>query len=331
MEADLIKELEEILAHGASPKEVLKGIGDDTALLKIPPGQNLLMTTDSQREHVHFRWDWIDPVSLGYRLVTVNVSDIASKGGTPLSGVIAVGLPPGFDPEILKNVYRGIAEACREYGCGLVGGDLSRDPGCWNFVMTLLGTVPDGVFPARSGLSEGDFLYLVGRPGRARAGFLSLQKGVDAETLQAARQAFRRPRALASIGKALARRPEVSSTIDSSDGLERSLSELSAASGVSIEVELLPVSQEMKSWGGLLGEDPEGLVWVGGEDYDILVGVHAGQTERFEHWARRELLSGSQEELHFIGRAVKREPRDVFFHHKKGSWSKERGFDHTAS
>ena len=82
MEADLIRELSLILA-GIPSKGVLAGIGDDAALLSPPLGRNLLVTTDSQRENVHFRWEWTDPESLGYRLVTVNVSDIASKGGGP--------------------------------------------------------------------------------------------------------------------------------------------------------------------------------------------------------------------------------------------------------
>ncbi|EQD25712.1 MAG: Thiamine-monophosphate kinase [Leptospirillum sp. Group IV 'UBA BS'] len=330
MEADLIRELSLILA-GTPSTGVLAGIGDDAALLSAPKARNILVTTDSQRENVHFRWDWTDPVSVGYRLVAVNVSDIASKGGTPWTGVIAVGLPPDYDPEVLRGVYRGIAEACREYGCSLVGGDLSRDPGRWNFVMTLLGTAPEGVFPSRSGLSEGDALYLLGRPGRARAGFLSLARGVTSEALEPARRAFRRPRALLSEGQALARRPEVVATIDSSDGLERSLSELSLASRKSVRVESLPVTEEVRNWSALLGEDPETLVWTGGEDYDILLGVRKEGEESFLHWVRTELLKGSPEKIHYVGRAVKAGKPAVRFSDGSLKKIKGRGFDHTVS
>ncbi len=330
MEADLIRELSQILSGLPSPG-VLAGIGDDAALLSAPPDRNLLVTTDSQRENVHFRWDWTDPESLGYRLVAVNVSDIASKGGVPWSGVAAVGLPQNYDPEVLRGVYRGIAEACREYGCSLVGGDLSRDSGRWNFVLTLLGTIPVGIFPARASLSEGDAIYLLGRPGRARAGYLSLLRGLGAELLEPARRAFRRPRALLSAGQALALRPEVSATIDSSDGLERSLSELSQASGLSIRVEALPVSEEVRTWSALLGEDAGTLVWTGGEDYDIVLGVRGSQEESFLRWVRSDLLTGSGEEIHYVGRAVKGDgPASVYFIDTLKS-IKGRGFDHTVS
>ncbi len=330
MEADLIRELSLILA-GIPSTGVLAGIGDDAALLSPPPGRNLLVTTDSQRENVHFRWEWTDPESVGYRLVAVNVSDIASKGGAPWTGVIAVGLPADYDPEVLRGVYRGIAEACRTYKFSLVGGDLSRDPGRWNFVMTLLGTAPGGVFPPRSGLSEGDALYLLGRPGRARAGFLSLAKGVTSEALGPARLAFRRPRALLAEGQALALRPEVVATIDSSDGLERSLSELSMASGLSIRVDSLPVTEEIRDWSRLLGEDPETLVWTGGEDYDILLGVRKEGEEAFLDWARTVLLKGSEEGLHYVGRAQKAPRPAVMFSGEATKRVKGRGFDHTVS
>ncbi len=330
MESDLISELSRILA-GLPVSGVLAGIGDDAALLSPPPGRNILVTTDSQRENVHFRWDWTDPESLGYRLVAVNVSDIASKGGVPWSCVAAVGLPQNYDPAVLLGVYRGIAEACREYGCSMVGGDLSRDSGRWNFVLTLLGTIPDGIFPARASLSEGDALYLLGRPGRARAGYLSLLRGVGGEILSPARQAFRRPRALLSAGQALSLRPEISATIDSSDGLERSLSELSLASGLSIRVESLPVTDEIRSWSSLLGEDPETLVWTGGEDYDIVFGVSGKREESFIRWVQSELLSGSAEGIHYVGRAVKGNgPASVYFGNQIKS-IKGKGFDHTVS
>jgi len=331
MERDLIRELEEILGP-ARPPHVLFGIGDDTALLLNPgKGQDLLFTIDSQRENVHFKWQWIDPASVGYRLVVVNVSDIASKGGAPYAGVVAAGLPPDYDVEILKGVYRGIAEASREYGLPLVGGDLSREAGGWNFVMSLIGTSPESHFPVRSGLSEGDAVYLVGRPGRARSGFLSLLSERSDPLLEPAREAFRRPRALLSIGQQLVRRPEVIATIDSSDGLERSLSELAASSNLSIEVTAFPVTEEIVSWSPLLGESPEDLVWVGGEDYDIVLGVKSGGEESFEKWARETLLSKSPEGLFFIGRAKKRGTRELVL----PSWAPGRisqggGFDHTA-
>jgi thiamine-monophosphate kinase len=331
MERDLILELGEILGDAGS-LYVLCGIGDDAALLRNPgQGNNLLVTTDSQRENVHFKWDWIDPVSLGYRLVVVNVSDIAAKGGIPYAGVVAVGLPENYNTGILKDVYRGIAEACREYGLSMVGGDLSRDRGGWNFVMTLVGMAQEPFFPLRSGLSEGDSIYLLGRPGRARSGFLSLSKNIVDPVLEEARTVFRRPRALLSIGQRLARRPEVRATIDSSDGLERSLLELALASNLSIHVTDIPVNDEIRAWSLLLEERPVNLVWTGGEDYDIVLGVRQGEEKSFEQWAREDLLDRSPERLYYIGKAMSHGRQDLVFSKGLGEGlSLGRGFDHTA-
>jgi thiamine-monophosphate kinase len=306
-EHDLIAELREIVG---APQDILSGggvrvgIGDDCALLSLPEGVDLLVTTDSQREGVHFRRDWFDPVAIGRRLVTVNVSDVASKGGSPAWAVVAAGLPAGMDPEFLKGVYRGISEASRRYGITIVGGDISRDPGGLSLVMTLMGTTPRGTFVGRGGLSPGDAVYLLGRPGRSRAGYLSLAKKIATSPLETAREAFREPRALLGEGKLLVRRPEVCAMTDTSDGLERSLTEMGRASGVAIVVEEIPVSAEIELWASFLGENPGDLVWQGGEDYDLVVGVSEREEKVFVSWAREELLRDSPEGLFRIGHAV---------------------------
>lgn len=334
MEDDLIRKISGILGPVESP-EILRGIGDDTALLRSPgTDKHLLLTTDSQREGVHFRWQWIDPVSVGYRLVVANVSDVGAKGGRPFAAVVAVGFPSGFNEETLMDVYRGVAEASREYGVPVVGGDLSRDAGGWNFVMTLLGVAPSGVFPARSSLAPDDSIYLIGRPGRARCGLLSLSKGGGAcsgPALDAPREAFRRPRALLSLGQRLTGRPEVMAVIDSSDGLERSLRELAGASEVTIEVNRVPVWPGILPWAMLLEEYPEDLVWTGGEDYDFILGIRAGKEDSFERWVRQE-ISGSPEHLFRVGKARRRGPLDLVFCLAAGERVPPdgRGFDHTA-
>ena len=305
----MIAELREIvgtLPDSVSGRGLRVGIGDDCALLSLPEGADLLVTTDSQREGVHFRREWFDPVSIGRRLVTVNVSDVASKGGSPAWAVVAAGLSPGVDPEVLRDVYRGISEASRRYGITIVGGDISRDPGGLSLVMTLMGTAARGIFVGRGGLSPGDAVYLLGRPGRSRAGYLSYERKMADPLFDRAREAFRDPRALLGEGKLLACRPEVCAMTDTSDGLERSLSEIGRASKVTIVVEDLPVSEEVRRWASVLGENPEDLVWQGGEDYDLVVGVTASGEKAFLSWAREELLRDSPEGLFRIGRGESR-------------------------
>ena len=331
-EHELIAELSRILG---SPSEGLPvsglgvGIGDDCALISPPQGRDLLVTTDSQREGVHFRWEWIDPFSVGRRLVAVNVSDIASKGGRPAIAVVAAGLPPGPPLERLAEIYRGIADESRRCGVVVAGGDISKDPGGMSLVMTLLGWILPGTFVGRGGLGPGDRLYLVGRPGRARAGLLSLEKGLDGSLFSEARAAFRTPRALVREGPLLAAFPGIVAMTDTSDGLGRSLWELARASHVMIKVEEIPVSGEVSQWAGALGEDPMELVWTGGEDYDLLVGVASSDEKAFLRWARTELLEGSSEGLFRIGQVEKRGDPEILFGSGMGGKAWGAGFEHT--
>ncbi len=332
-EHELIAELSRILGSssgGGAPVTGLGvGIGDDCALISPPPGCDLLVTTDSQREGVHFRWEWIDPFSVGRRLVAVNVSDIVSKGGRPAFSVVAAGLPPGDPLGRLTEVYRGIAEESRHYRVVVAGGDISRNPGGMSLVMTLLGWIPPGTFVGRGGLGPEDCLYLVGRPGRARSGLLSLEKDRDETLFSEARAAFRTPRALLREGPLLASFPGVVSMTDTSDGLGRSLWELARASRVTIKVEEIPVSKEVRKWAEALGENPGELVWTGGEDYDLLVGVSLREEEDFLRWARTDLLERSPEGLFRIGQVGERGDPEIIFGPGTGGKEWGAGFEHT--
>ena len=331
-EHELIGELSRIL--GEAPGVLVSpglgvGIGDDCALISPPEGEDLVLTTDSQREGVHFRWEWIDPYSVGRRLVAVNVSDVASKGGRPAFAVVAAGIPEGVSPETLKEVYRGIAEESRRYGIAVAGGDISRDPGGVSLVMTLLGWVARGRFVKRGGLTPGDALYLVGRPGRARAGYLSLARSREESLFSEAKDAFRTPRPLLREGMLLAGHPAVRAMTDTSDGLGRSLSELARASKVTMGVEEVPISREVQGWATALGEDPRELVWTGGEDYDLLVGVASGEEEGFCQWAKDGLLKGSLEGVFRIGRVEPPGDAEISFGENIGKKEWGAGFEHT--
>ncbi|MGC8528907.1 MAG: thiamine-phosphate kinase [Leptospirillia bacterium] len=333
-EHELIAELSRILgsSSGGLPVPGLRmGIGDDCALITPSPGSDLLVTTDSQREGVHFRWEWIDPFSVGRRLVAVNVSDIVSKGGRPSFAFVAAGLPPGPFLKHLQEIYRGIAEESRRYGVVVAGGDLSKDLAGISLVMTLLGWILPDTFVGRGGLGPGDCLYLVGRPGRARSGLLSLEKGQEEALFSAARAAFRTPRALFREGPLLASFSGIVAMTDTSDGLGRSLWELARASRVTIKVEEVPVLAEVRQWAEALGEDPREMVWTGGEDYDLLVGVSSSVEEAFLKWARTELLDGSPEGLFRIGQVQKQGDPEILFGPGIGEKGWGAGFEHTGS
>ena len=285
------------------PPEILKGIGDDTALLRVEEGSDLLVTTDSQREGVHFRWEWMTPEEVGYRLVVVNASDVYSKGGSPFSAFVTLALPSAIPESTVDRLYDGILAGCHEFGAYLSGGDISRTTGGLDLSMTLLGTVKKGRFIPRNGLSHGDRIYSIGRPGLARAGFLALSRGERSEALTEAISRFKRPRTFPFFPSWIETHPFLTAAMDSSDGLGQALSSMARSSGISIVLDSDPDLFYLASAGEILSEEPRKLAMEGGEDYDLIVGVPEKKAKAFEHAVRELLNNQSRDQLIYWGKA----------------------------
>jgi thiamine-monophosphate kinase len=331
MERDLVEAFKSRL--GPVPSWVVRGIGDDAACLETPPpGLELVWTTDTQREGVHFRWDWFSPEAVGYRLFVINASDVIAKGGTPYAALVAIGIPAGFSEEKLLDLYEGISEGSREFSCPVVGGDISRSRGDFNVVLSLLGTVPKGLFRGRGGLESGNVLYLVGRPGLARAGYMALAAGRgDEEGLREAVQTFRRPRTFMGWPGFLGSFDGITATMDTSDGLGQAVWEMASESRVTIRLAF------PEGWIGHLREpserlsvDPFRLAWEGGEDYDIVVGVRRDREREFVERAGK-MLESTRDSATRIGEVIESGDSPVVCRNSGGIWEtlKGEGFDHT--
>ena len=161
-EFDLIDRLKPLLPRNDS---VLVGAGDDCAVLAAPPaGQQLLFKTDAVVEGVHFTAE-TPGEKVGRKALARAVSDIAAMAGTPTSAVITLGLPPGFQPERVESIYRGMAAFAEHRGIALVGGETTRSPGAMFLNVALLGTVPAGRSVLRSGAKVGDAVFVTGELG----------------------------------------------------------------------------------------------------------------------------------------------------------------------
>lgn len=300
-ERDLIDHI--VSRLNGSPPEVLRGIGDDTALLRLREGMDLLVTTDTQREGVHFRWEWMTPEEVGYRLVVVNASDVYSKGGKPFSAFVTLALPKGTPESTVERLYDGILSGCNEFGAYLSGGDISRTTGGLDLSMTLLGMIKKDRFISRDGLSHGDRIYSIGRPGLARAGLLALSRGIHSEDFSEAIAKFKRPRTFPLFPSWIEKYPLIKASMDSSDGLGQALSSMARASGVSIildsNTDLAYLSQVANS----LSISPKKLAMEGGEDYDLIVALPADRSMEFEHEVKKLLNDPSSDQLIYWGRA----------------------------
>lgn len=244
--------------------DVIAGPGDDAALVRPPPGMDLVQTIDSCLEGVHFPVG-LDPADIGWRSLAVNLSDLAAMGAEPAWGLLSLALPRA-DEAWLDGFARGVAELAGAAGIDLVGGDTVRGPLGVTFALT--GFAPPGAALRRTGASPGDGIWVTGPLGGGAAGLAAWRRG-DHE----AAQLFLRPRPRVAEGCAL--RGLASAAIDVSDGLLQDLGHLLAASGVGalLDLERVPLAP-----GAAAAEAGLAMALGGGDDYQLCFTVPAVRT-----------------------------------------------------
>lgn len=269
-EFDLI---ELIRARCASAREdVVLGIGDDAALLAVPPTQLLAVSTDTLVAGVHFP-EMTSAYDVGWKALAVNLSDLAAMGATPAWATLALTLPHA-DARWVSEFADGFAALAREYKLALVGGDTTQGP--LAITVTIHGFVPHGAALLRSGARAGDGVYVTGTLGDAAAGLRCLDKndGQAARLLAAApgvREFLieRLNRPTPRVAQGLVLRGRASACIDVSDGLLADSGHICAASGVGAEigVDLLPSSSALLA----LFDAPtrRDFQLAGGDDYEL--------------------------------------------------------------
>jgi thiamine-monophosphate kinase len=166
-------------------KTVTQGIGDDCALLKIPQGYELAITTDTMVENVHF-FAGSDPYQFGHKLLAVNLSDLASMGAKPLAVTLALTLPK-VDENWLTQFAAGFFALADRYSVDLIGGDTTSGP--LTLTVTALGLVPTGQALRRSTAKSGDIVCVTGHLGDAGLG-LKINQGYDCKQPDAALKRF---------------------------------------------------------------------------------------------------------------------------------------------
>lgn len=260
--------------------DVVVGIGDDAAVLRLEPGFDLLVATDSIAEGIHFP-EGIPAAAVGHRCLAVNLSDIAAMAAEPLWFSLALSLPAA-EPEWVGEFARGLFALADRFGVELVGGDTVRGP--LGATVTVHGRARPGTVVRRNGARPGDGVWVTGHPGDAVAGRLLLPEPSPAPAARALQARFLYPEPRVQEGRALA--GIASAMLDVSDGLDDDLGKLLAASGVGAELDAgaLPVSAGLRS---VRGADAVACALTGGDDYELCFTVPVGNEARL-----RDLASG---------------------------------------
>ncbi|WP_349019753.1 thiamine-phosphate kinase [Methyloglobulus sp.] len=241
---------------------VAQGIGDDCALLSMPNGYELAITTDTMVENVHFFAD-CNPFDLGHKLLAVNLSDLASMGAKPLAVTLALTLPK-VDENWLQAFADGFFALAERYSVDLIGGDTTS--GSLTLTVTALGLVPTGQALRRSTAKPGDIICVTGHLGDAGLG-LKINQGYDCKQPDAALKRFNQPDPQVAFGQALI--GIANACIDISDGLVGDLGHILQQSqvGASIEWESLPLSEEVLNYIEDTGDWAMPL--TAGDDYEL--------------------------------------------------------------
>jgi len=304
----------------ASRGDVLLGIGDDAALLEVPPGMALAVSIDTLVAGVHFFAD-VSPESLGHKSLAVNLSDLAAMGAEPVWATLALTLPEA-NPSWLEAFVRGFSRLAAIHGVALVGGDTTRGP--LSITVQIHGFVPVGQALRRSGARVGDRIYVTGSLGEAALALKRLQAGAGEGLSVELRQRLEMPQPRIEAGLSL--RSLANSAIDLSDGLQADLGHILAASGVGARIRLqqLPLCSTVMDWIAKTGEWDQ--VLAGGDDYELCFTAAADRHDEIQQLSQKLNLAMSH-----IGEVESMPGLRVIKPDGQPWLATKRGFDHFAT
>ncbi len=295
-EFGLIDHLTEGIVH--RQPTTIKGVGDDAAV--IDAGEKyLLVTKDLLLEGIHFDLTYYPLSHLGYKAISVNLSDICAMNGTPHQVVVGIGLSSRFPLEAVEELYKGMYAACEKYGVDMVGGDTTSSVQGLVLSVTALGMVDKDKVVYRNGASENDLLCVSGDLGGAYAGLLVLEreKAVfkanpemqpDLEGHDYILERQLKPEARLDIVRMLADiGVKPTSMIDISDGLASEIKHLCKHSdtGCAVYEEKIPIDQSTYDTARSFKMDPTTYTMNGGEDYELLFTINPDDYEKITNLA----------------------------------------------
>jgi thiamine-monophosphate kinase len=261
-EKKLIQRLRRLAKGGPS---LVTGIGDDAAVLRVPPGHEMLVTTDFSIEKVHFRREWHRPQVVGWRCLIRGLSDIAAMGGEPLAAFLSLAVGSDVPRTWVDGFLKGLLELAQEFNVPLAGGDTAESAGGIQADIVVVGSVPAGKAVLRSGATPGEQIYVTGDLGGSASALARISAGrpVGAEYFR-----HFRPVPRVAVGRWLRERGIASAMIDVSDGLSTDLEHICEESHVGADIEVAAIPRAPTGHSKKLVSLEFAL--HGGDDYELL-------------------------------------------------------------
>ena len=277
-------------------KSTIKGIGDDAAVLDYKTKQ-LVVTTDLLTEGVHFNLMYVPLKHLGYKAVTVNLSDVCAMNAVARQITVNIALSNKFSVEAVDEIYEGIHLACEKYGVDLIGGDTTSSITGLTISVTAIGEIEAENVVLRSGAKPNDLLCVSGDLGAAYMGLQLLERENEVfkvnENMQPQLQGYDyilerqlKPEARKDIVDAFQKLGiKPTSMIDISDGLSSEIMHLCKNSGVGCQVfeDKIPLDFQTKNMAEELSINPLVAALNGGEDYELLFTISIADYDKIKN------------------------------------------------
>lgn len=267
-EFELIEQIKNSLV--TTPVDMIRGIGEDCAVVKKDDEHVSLITTDCLVENVHFDLSCFSFIDVGKKALSVNLSDIAAMAGLPRYAFVSLGIPKTMSEEQIRDFYFGLEQIAQEFSTAIIGGDISRTPDLFFVNITVMGVAKNHQYKLRSTAKPGDGIYVSGNVGSAALGLRFLQKKKKVENQYI--QALKNPKPRLYLSNILSEFQSVHSMIDLSDGLLQDLGHILKSSNVcaKIDFDKLPLEKDFVHTCKKLKMDPKQTALTGGEDYQLL-------------------------------------------------------------
>jgi|TARA_B100001964_G_scaffold135320_1_gene149439 thiamine-monophosphate kinase len=250
-------------------KDVVKGIGDDTAVVKFDKEKYLLLTTDTLVEDDHFNLAWFTPEQIGSKAIESNVSDIASMGGFPSYALISLVLPKNISVDFIDKLYDGMNNVVKKYKVSIIGGNIASGKKI-SITITLVGFVEKKNLCLRSDAKVNDLICVTDNLGASRAGlelFRNKKKGNSIKD-------YLNSQAKLNIARKLSK--FVNAMEDVSDGLSSEVLNICSESkvGAVIYKDLVPLSKNTIIDAKKVKKNPYDYALFGGEDYELVFTIN---------------------------------------------------------
>ena len=250
-------------------KDILVGIGDDAAVVKVG-GKLLVVTTDTMVEGDHFSFAYFTPEQVGKKAIEVNVSDIGAMGGIPKYALVSLVLPEDIDVEIIDKIYEGMRQVGTKYGVEIIGGNITHGKQLV-IDIDMIGEVKKENLCLRRDAKPGDFILVSGDLGASTAGLNMFLKKIKGQ--EYVKKKHLEPKAKFQKVKYFLK--YINAMIDVSDGLASEVGHICEQSkvGAVIYGDNIPIKDETWQAAKAVGKDPLDYALYGGEDFELVFTV----------------------------------------------------------